>query len=380
MTALGDDERSARMMLSRVCEPGDVDASRLVRDHGALALLERLQSRSGASGKLEAWAMRMAATSIGSLTAAADAVDARYLCPGDREWPFHLDDLARLESASGERRGGGPFGLWVRGSADLTQVSSSVSIVGARASSAYGDHVAGDLAYHCGARGWITISGGAYGIDAAAHRGALAGDHVTIAVLAGGIDRLYPAGNSNLLRSIARDGLLVAEAAPGCTPTKSRFLVRNRLIAALGCGTVVVEAALRSGALSTARWGLDLGRPVMGVPGPVTSSVSRGVHELLRQPDVMLVTDVDEVLEHVSAIGSNLAPHKAGPTRPTDQLGETVHRVLEAMPRFTALGVEQISVAAGVGPDDVAKRLDELAELGLVVADGDSWRLREDHD
>ena len=199
-----------------------------------------------------------------------------------------------------------------------------MAIVGARASTDYGDHVSGSLAAGCVARGWSIVSGGAYGIDAAAHRGALAGGGTTVAVLASGIDRLYPAGHGGLLDEVAATGLLVSEAAPGCPPSRSRFLVRNRLIAALSQGTVVVEAALRSGSLNTARWARDLSRPLMGVPGPVTSMMSAGVHELLRQPETVLVTDADEVLELVSPIGTTPAPVKQGPVGDRDALGRGV--------------------------------------------------------
>lgn len=370
-----DDERAARMLFSGICEPGDADACRLVREHGARSVIDRIGARRASAGKLGGWAVRLAATSMAAVRSAADAAGARYLCPGDPDWPVQLDDLQRLESDGRRPRAGAPFGLWVRGSRSLTIASTSVSIVGSRACSSYGDHVAGDLAYFCGARGWTTVSGGAYGIDAAAHRGALAGGHPTIAVLAGGIDRLYPAGNTALLEAIDESGLLLAEAAPGAKPIKSRFLTRNRLIAALGTGTVVVEAAVRSGALSTARWALDIGRPVMGVPGPVTSNCSRGVHELLRQPGPVLVTDVDEVIEHLSPVGSHLAPAKTAPGRLIDTLSPHQRAVLEAMPLLASAGSREISVAAGLGPDDVATVMGELTALGLVAVDSGGWRL-----
>jgi DNA processing protein len=220
------------------------------------------------------------------------------------------------------------------------------------------------------------VSGGAYGIDAAAHRGALACAAPTVAVLAGGIDRLYPPGNAPLLRSIAREGMVVSEAAPGCTPSRSRFLVRNRIIAALGLGTVVVEAAIRSGALSTARWARDLGRQVMGVPGPVTSMTSAGVHQLLRQPEIVLVTDAAEVIEQVSSIGSGLAPLKQGVSHPRDRLDTTAQLVLDAVPKHLPAPASSIAVVAGVPLEVAGTTLQVLREVDLVVGDdSQGWRL-----
>jgi DNA processing protein len=282
-----------------------------------------------------------------------------------------------MTTAGGGRRAAAPFGLWVRGDLSLEDVGRrSVSIVGARASSAYGEHMAGELAATCGARGLAVVSGGAYGIDAAAHRGALVAPAPTVAVLAGGIDRLYPAGNTSLLRTIAREGAVIAEAAPGCIPTKSRFLVRNRIIAALSLGTVVVEAALRSGALSTARWARDLDRQVMGVPGPVTSMTSAGVHELLRQPGSVLVTDADEVIEQISPIGEGLAARKSGTTTVRDGLDVLARLVLDAVPRFTAAEAESIATVAGLPMAETARCLEQLAAAGLVEGGQDGvWRL-----
>jgi DNA processing protein len=272
MSRVDEGERRARMLLSQVAEPGDPDACRLVRDHSAADLLSRLRRGGIESGKVAGWSQRVSRADGDAIGAAAAAVGARFVCPGDDEWPLGLDDLAQLEGESGERRGGAPFGLWLRGNGSLASLSRRcVAVVGSRAATAYGEHVATTIAFDAAGQGFTTVSGGAYGIDAAVHRATLAGQSATIAILAGGIDRLYPAGNIRMLEHVTERGLLVSEAAPGSTPTKSRFLVRNRLIAALSQGTLVVEAALRSGALNTARWAMDLGRAVMGVPGPVTS-------------------------------------------------------------------------------------------------------------
>src|SRR6185437_911026 len=177
----------------------------------------------------------------------------RIVCPGDPEWPAQLSDLGDAQ----------PYALWLRGSADLRfNCLRSVAIVGSRAATAYGSYVASEFAASVAARGWAVISGGAYGVDAAAHRGALAADGVTVAVLACGVDVPYPAGHADLLDAIAAQGLIASEWPPGRTATRLRFLVRNRVIAALAAGTVVVEAGQRSGALNSARHARDLGRPL----------------------------------------------------------------------------------------------------------------------
>lgn len=374
---IDEGERRARMVMSWVAEPGDPDAARLVREFGAQDLLARLAGSDTEGGRVEGWRRRVAEADVDRLLRAADSVHARYVCPADDEWPPGLDDLERFEGGTGDRRATTPMGLWARGERDVgATIRQAVSFVGARASTAYGEHVAGDLAATCAVRGFTTVSGGAYGIDAAAHRGALACAGPTVAVLAGGIDRLYPPGNIGLLRTVAREGLILAEAAPGCTPTRSRFLVRNRLIAALGLGTVVVEAALRSGALSTARWARDLGREVMGVPGPVTSMTSAGVHQLLRQPETVLVTDAAEIIEQISAIGTGQAPHKEGLKHPRDTLEIEARLVLDAVPKHVHAPATSIAVVAGVATEEAQTQLELLRSLALVEVDETGgWRL-----
>jgi DNA processing protein len=371
-----DAERLARIQMTRVAEPGDPDACRLVREHSAVALVQRLRSGRLPSPKAQSWAERLAGVDVDAMLRAGERVSARYLVPDDPEWPDGLTDLRWLESAAGDRLAGEPFGLWVRGTLALSELSgTAVAIVGARASTEYGDHVAGSIAAGCAARGRVVVSGGAYGIDAAAHRGALAAEGRTAAVLASGIDRLYPVGHDGLLEELTCSGLLVSEAAPGCAPSRSRFLVRNRLIAALSAGTVVVEAALRSGSLNTARWARDIGRVLMGVPGPVTSMMSAGVHEMLRQPESVLVTDADEVLELVSPIGTAPAPVKQGPVLARDSLDDASRRLLDATPLVAAAPAGSIATIAGMTAPQALRRLAELARIGLVIRVANGWRL-----
>ncbi len=222
-------------------------------------------------------------------------------------------------------------------------------------------------------RGWVVVSGGAYGVDGAAHRGALGVGGATVAVLACGVDQAYPRGHAELIERIVEQGLVVGELPPGAHPTPSRFVLRNRVIAALTRGTVVVEAALRSGSLVTARAALRLGRHTMGVPGPVTSTLSAGVHELLRG-EGQVVTDAADVVELVGEMGE-LGPERRGPVLPRDLLGAATAQVLDALPGDRAAGVAEIARAALTSRDEAVARLYELRALGYVERHGESWKL-----
>ncbi|CAM5268877.1 hypothetical protein SALBM311S_05367 [Streptomyces alboniger] len=237
----------------------------------------------------------------------------------------------------------------------------------------YGAHMAATLAAGLAERGWVVVSGGAYGVDGAAHRGALGAGGATVAVLACGVDRPYPRGHAQLITRIAEQGLVVGELPPGEHPTPSRFVLRNRVIAALTRGTVVVEAAYRSGSLVTARAAQRLGRHTMGVPGPATSGLSAGVHELLRQ-DAVLVTDAAEVVELVGDMGE-LAPDRRGPVVPRDLLDAAARRVLAALPGRGVAKTDEIARGAQTTPDDAIARLYELRALGYVERHGDGWKL-----
>ena len=293
--------------------------------------------------------------------------DTRLVIPGDTEWPSQLDVL-------GDAR---PWGLWVRGHADLRYAClRSVSVVGTRAATGYGAHVCGELAVTLAGKGWTIVSGGAFGIDACAHRGAIAVAGVTVAVMPCGVDRAYPLGHERLFRSIRECGALVSEWPPGRTPTKPGFLVRNRVIAALSRGTVVVEAALRSGALNTARHAHDQGRPLMAVPGPVTSAQSAGCHEVIREWGAVCVTSARDVMELLEFSGEVPAERQCGPALPRDLLGPVETRVLEAVPARAGRGPARIAIAAGVDFDTVMRCLGGLAAAGFVERCDHGWRLR----
>lgn len=366
-------ERLARAALTRLIEPGDAVMGRWLRDLSASSVVDAIRGltppgRLGLDpGRLADYRARCPDPDPVADLRRIQGGGGRFVIPGDPEWPSQLDDLGD----------GRPVGLWVRGSGSLRLLAlRSVAMVGARACTAYGAHVAGELAAQLAERGWVVVSGAAYGIDAAAHRGTLAVGGATIGVLACGVDVAYPPGNAELIRRISEQGLVISELPPGVHPNRFRFVLRNRVIAALTRGTVVVEAAVRSGALSTARRARDLNRHTMGVAGPVTSALSAGVHALIRSGAATLVTDAAEIGELIGAIGDDLAPCRSGPVLPRDLLEPPVARVLEAVPAAAGgAPVDAVAREAGLPPDEVRQRLYELASLGYVERSGTHWRL-----
>lgn len=380
--------RRARAWLSRAVEPGTVDLWRYVEDVGPVDAVRRLRAGT-APDRIRSMVGARADedTTLADLRR-AERCEARLVVPEDDEWPaFALHALTRAtaeeprDPAHQAKRTQAlvpPLALWVRGRARLADLTDrSVAIVGSRASTAYGEHVAGELGHQLAGRGWTVVSGGAFGIDAAAHRGALAADGPTIAVLACGVDRPYPAGNGALLNRIADQGLLLSEWPPGAAPHQHRFLVRNRLIAALTRGTVVVEAAARSGAQATANRARDLGRQVLVVPGPVTSAMSVGCHELLRDQEggARLVTSAAQVIEEIGGIGTDLAPPVERPVSPRDGLSDVAARVLDACPVRIGVSPERLASIAGCDVLEVLKVLPALELADLVQWTGTGWRL-----
>lgn len=304
--ALAADERTARLILATVCEPGDELTGRLlelVGARGAVAVVagaappDELDPAAG-----ELWARRTASRldpdRVRELLDDTARHELAVLTPGDPHWPTGLRALRRRA----------PIALWVKGDSSLltAPTTSRITLTGVRAATSYGEQVAVDLAGGAVRDGRQVVSGGGYGIDAQAHRGALAACGPTMAVLAGGLDRLYPVGNQELLARVAASGLLVGEAPPGVVPNRTRFAQRARLMAALSDVVVVVEASYRSGALTTAEHASRLGRAVGAVPGPVTSAASGGCHRLLREHSATLITGYDD-------IRALLDPDSAGP-------------------------------------------------------------------
>ncbi|GAB3298760.1 DNA-processing protein DprA [Epidermidibacterium keratini] len=305
----------------------------------------------------------------------AERAAVRLLIPGDSDWPGDALWPMQQVAADGDLDCVPPLSLWVRGAGSLPSLlARSIAIVGARASTPYGEQVTHQLAAELAERGVCVVSGGAFGIDAAAHRAALSAGRPTIAVLACGADRAYPKANEALLDRISRDGLLLSEWPPGAAPMRQRFLVRNRLIAGLTAGTVVVEAALRSGARSTASRARDLGKPVMAVPGPVTSAMSAGTLAMLRAGGCIAVGSAAHVLDAIGRIGDDLAPHEAGPSEPIDELDPQTQAVYDAVPLRRASPIESIATVAALAVSDAVAAMSVLELLGLVEVDEGRWR------
>jgi DNA processing protein len=355
-------DRFARAAWSRVAEPGDQLAHRLIRSYGPVAALQI--AASGAEQGLDRFLPRLEVLDVDRDLEIAARFGARVLCLGDPEWPAGLDDLTAP-----------PYCLWVRGPADLAlSCERSAAVVGARSATGYGQMVATQIAAGLGERRFTVISGAAFGIDAAAHRGALAAGAITIAVLAGGVERPYPWSHAALITRIAHEGAVVSEVAPGSAPTKVRFLQRNRMIATMGRGTVVVEAGLRSGSLNTARTAAEHGRVVAAVPGPVTSLMSAGCHEAIRSGMAQLVTDAAEAAELIGDYGIDLAPARRGPTFLEDELDEHASRVLSALPLGRGVPVVRLAVLCGLSVAEVRSVLERLDLGHLAERHGEAWR------
>ncbi len=378
-----NDDRYARAALSFLAEPGDpalgallrrcrpvqiVAAIAAPRDNPA-ALVAACPDIGGLRRSFERWRERYDQVPPPARLTAWQAAGFRIVCPGDPEWPTQLDDLGD----------GRPVVLWLRGTADLRySCLRSVSVVGSRAATAYGTHVCAEMAAALAELGWNVISGGAYGIDAAAHRGALAADGCTVCVLASGLSYGYPKGHHELFRVIAGSGLLVSECPPDQAPTRPGFLIRNRVIAALSRGTVVVEAALRSGALSTARHARELNRPVMAVSGPVTSDRSAGCHQLIKDNDAVLVTGARDVIEMIAPLGQADDGQARSPAIPAEVLDPVTAAVLAAVPERAGRGPATIASLARVDLDTAMRCLGLLAAVGHVTRSERGWRRRKD--
>ncbi|MCK9876178.1 DNA-processing protein DprA [Frankia sp. Ag45/Mut15] len=358
-------ERLARVALSRAYGPERRAVALEVGRFGAAAVWERAR------------AAHPGVDPHRDLEAAA-RVGARLVCPGDPQWPTSLDALDRLPGERGGSLPGAPLCLWVRGPADPQALAArSVAVVGCRAATSYGLHLAGEIAFDLAERGWTIVSGAAFGIDAAAHRAALAAHGRTIAVLAGGVDVPYPGAHARLLAEIADVGAVISEIAPGTPPFRRRFLTRNRVIAALCRATVIVEAGLRSGALNTVAHARRLGRQVLAVPGPVTSSTSAGCHRLLRdfREQTTLVTSADDICEEIADVGSFAGRENARDAR--DGLSAIVRELLDSMPARATIGLSALAGALRLRPQDVLAMLGPLVVEGLVDAVPGGYRLTE---
>lgn len=360
---------------SCLVEPGDGIAGRMIAALGAreaLAWVCAGDARDAAvraaelTGKqaqeaLDRWRPRLVPSVIDAAFHSARHAGATLLPPDDPRWPVGLLDL-------GEHA---PVCLWVRGDpARLGVPQRALAVVGARAATAYGEHVAMEIAADLAGRGVTIVSGAAYGIDGAAHRAALASGGTTVALLAGGVDRPYPAGHTRLLERIEASGVVASEVPCGAAPTKWRFLQRNRLIAALAGAVVVVEAGWRSGSINTAGHALTLGRPLGAVPGPITSAASAGCHRLLRESDARCITGADDAAE---LLGLNTPPAlfdaDFGAARTDDHM-----RVADALSSRAWRDVDDVARRSGMSPADVQTHLGMMELAGDAVSDGFGWR------
>jgi DNA processing protein len=367
-------ELSAWAYLSRVLEAPCSELAALVTRFGPVEAADRIGR--GAVG--DDLARRTIARR--DIDCAADDLEllhrrgGRLVTPDDDEWPGLAFAAFTGAPVRAKPQGCAPLALWVIGPLRLDDVAErAVAIVGTRACTAYGEYVAADLSAGLAEHDVAVVSGGAYGIDGAAHRAALAADGVTVAVLAGGVDVLYPAGHSALLHRVATHGLLVSEYPPGVRPARHRFLTRNRLVAALSGATVVVEAGIRSGAASTAAWARALGRVVCAVPGPITSAASTGCHILL-QAGAELVTRADEVREIIGRAGE-FAGEQPRPADVLDALTDIERRVYEALPGRGARTPDEIAVGSGLPATEVLGPLAMLEIAGLIERHEGRWRL-----
>lgn len=352
----------ATVAIACLVEPGTAEVAADVREFGAVAALARLR-RSGRALMRDV-AGRLDPAEVPAMLAEMARRGVRVVLPGDPEFPTQLLDLSEP-----------PFALWVRGPLDLRATAlRSVAVVGARACTPYGERATVALSGGLAGEGWAVVSGAAFGIDAAAHRAALAVDGPTIAVLACGVDVAYPRAHDALLSRISDAGLVVSELPPGSAPLRFRFLARNRLIAGLTRGTVVVEAARRSGAIATANRAMELGRAVMGVPGPVTSMASSGVNRLLFEQTARAVSDWADVVT-VLLDGSAPSASRAVQLPMVDpDLPAEAARVLELLPGRGGKSLDAVAARAGIAPAECLGLLGLLELAGLVRRTTVGWK------
>jgi DNA processing protein len=385
----GDSDESAidyfaALTWAVICEPGDAFAGQLISTLGAgraLALelarteakaYESLFTEAGSDwlemkkfGQLERtladarerWWPRLSTSRVTSAIEATERLNGWFITENSDYWPQSLNDLADHA----------PRGIWGVGTMP-TQLPQAISIVGSRIATNYGESATGELLGPMVSRGYAVVSGGAHGIDAHAHRSTLALDGLTVAIMAGGLDRLYPSGNRELFTNVAAHGLLLSEMPPGAEPTKWRFLQRNRLIAALGDATVVIEASARSGAVSTANRAIDLGRPLGAVPGPINSPSSDGCHQLIRELKAQLITCSEDILELLGEGGVTSAVGLQG-------LGALETRVLDVIGTANA-DMAKVCTEGGLTRSEAEIGIAGLSLMGLIEQDSLGWRRR----
>jgi DNA processing protein len=301
-----------------------------------------------------------------------DRLGGRLITPDDEEWPAWKLLAFQGVDARRDRDAAVPLALWALGSGSLVELTErAVAVVGTRAASGYGEHVTARFVEDLSGAGLTVVSGAAYGIDGVAHRAALAAGAPTVAVLACGVDRAYPAGHARMLRDIAETGIVLSEYPLGVAPARHRFLARNRLVAGLSDVVLVVEAGARSGARNTAAWSSRLGKPVLAVPGPVTSAASVGCHRMIRDGYAQLVARAEDVIAAAGPI--TLEENESGPARRLDSLSAVELSVYEALPATGAIGVRELSEQSGQPLAAVRGALPMLELEGVVGQDESGW-------
>lgn len=398
-----DEVLVARAYLGRVAEAGSVVVAAFVEEHGPVASAEMIRAGAVPAEIAAATAARRTSADGEADLAAAARHGLRWVVPESPDWPhFAFAPLyaaqrrrwhAYVGGARSARYGGEPtvpIGLWVAGSLPLAESAvRSVAVVGARGATSYGEHCASEFGYGLARAGVTVVSGGAFGIDACAHRGALAADGATVLVSAGGLDRPYPSAHHNLFDRVRETGLVISESPPGAAPQKHRFLSRNRVIAALSSATVVIEAAPRSGALNTAAHCTALGRPLLAVPGPITSAMSAGCHHLIRREEnpARLVASVDDILEVVGPIGVTESDgtvrgdgHSVNgrDARVHDALDPAAPTVLDGFPARGWVTENDLALSSALEIPAVLRALPILQLAGLVEFGPDGVRLRRE--
>lgn len=369
-----DRTRVARAYLSAVAEPPAPALVAFVAEHGPVRAAESVSRGTTPTPVADEVEARRKHVSGEAALEAATAADARLITPEDPDWPQDRFSILAGAAAVGVAGMAEPLALWARGRADpAAALRCSAAVVGARAASGYGEHLAAEIAHELSKARCTVVSGAAYGIDGAAHRGALAAGGTTIAFLACGIDVDYPAGHGRLLRAVAERGLVLSEYAPGTPPRKHRFLVRNRLIAASGHGTVVVEAGARSGAGNTASTTDLLGLPLMALPGPVTAATSVGCHEMMRSGKAVLVTSAAQVLEMIEPIGAAPPVEVEVPERGPDSLEPRARKLHDALRVRSGASTEELARECGLPLRAARALLPELELAGLVCRKEGGW-------
>ena len=355
--------REACIALAHVVEPGDPDVAALVARHGPLDVIARIEADRLPLRTCGVLRERLQRTDVATAEASAARIGARIIARDDADWPSQLDDL-------GDDR---PYALWALGTVDLRlALARSVSVVGTREATTYGEHVTRQWCSQFAEQGITIVSGGAFGIDAAAHRAALACEGLTICVLAGGVDIPYPRAHEALIARIADEGLVLSESPLGEAPRRHRFLTRNRIIAALTQATLIVESAIRSGTVSTANAATGLHRPLFAVPGPVTSPASAGCHDLISAGTAVLVDRPEPVIAVVA--GRPTTERAQALPLPLDDLDPGPARVLDALPSRGSVGASELAVRAALPLRETAAALGHLAARGLVRQGPHGWR------